>query len=91
MQQFVEPGVQHVREVKQEDTAACRERLLACLTDCLDAATVNPEAVRMYLAAAAETGLDWQEVYAEAVRRHLADRPGRAGLMPSGEDVAPVP
>jgi hypothetical protein len=95
MQQFVEPGVQHVQDARQgrrkEDAAACRERLLACLADCLDAAAVSPEAVRLYLAAAAGAGLDWREVYAEAVRRHLADHPGLAALMPAAEDVAPLP
>jgi hypothetical protein len=93
LQQLVEPGVQHVREVGQgrvrEDEKGQGERLLGYLADCLAAAVVRPEEVRLYLDAAQRAGLDWRGLYAEAVRRHLADHPGRAALMPPPQDVAP--
>jgi hypothetical protein len=88
MQQFVEPGVRHVRDVqqghKQEDEEERKERLLAYLCDCLDATTVRPEEVRFYLAAAHKAGLDWREMYAEAIRRHRAAHP-----IPAADDVTP--
>jgi hypothetical protein len=93
MQQFVEPGVRHVREVrqghKQEDEEERKERLLAYLCDCLDAATVRSEEVRLYLAAAHKAGLDWREMYAEALRRHQAAHHARNGHVPSADDVTP--
>jgi hypothetical protein len=90
MQQFVEPGVKHVREVRQENRKAyeetCKERLLACLE--LD--TVNTEEVRLHLDVARRAGLDWERLYAEAVRIHLSHRPHRAALIPQLKDVAPA-
>jgi hypothetical protein len=49
---------------------------------------VKAEQVRLYLAAAQQAGLDWTEMYAEAVRRHLSAHPERATVMPPREDVA---
>jgi hypothetical protein len=92
-QQFIEPGIMHVREVQQgqeqEEEAGRKERLLAHLVDFLGADTVKPEEVRLYLAAAEQAGWDWRDMYAEAVRRLRSVHPGRAALMPPPEDVAP--
>jgi hypothetical protein len=89
MQQFIEPGVEHVVRVagqrRAEDAEGePRERLLSCLREALRATPVNPEAVRLYLAQARREGLQWEELYAEAAEGLPAD------LVPSLEDVAPV-
>jgi hypothetical protein len=93
MQQFLEPGVKHVREVgqepKEEDREAGRQRLASGLLACLEADPVKPEQVRLYLAAARNAGWDYELLYAEAVRRHLSARPERAARMPPPEDVMP--
>jgi hypothetical protein len=90
MQQFVEPGVKHVREVRQEnrkaDEEGCKEQLLACF----ELNTVNTEQVRLLLVAARRAGLDWDRLYAEAVQIHLSVRPHRAALIPPLKAVAPA-
>jgi hypothetical protein len=90
LQQFIEPGVRHVREVRQVKAEQVQQRLLDYLCDCLDETVVKAEEVRLYLAAAQQAGLDGRELYAEAVRRHLAAHPERAPTMPLPEDVAPA-
>src|SRR5262249_12281019 len=64
MQQFLEPGVQHViqagQERRVEDAEGSKQkRLLACLLETLQETPVNPEVVRVYLAQARREGLDW--------------------------------
>jgi hypothetical protein len=88
LQQLIEPGVQHVVGVgrqrrAEDDNGEAPHRLLACLRDSLNATPVNPEAVRLYLTQAQREGLDWQELYAEAVRG-LPEH-----LVPPLTDVAP--
>src|SRR5262249_44501586 len=94
-QQFIEPGVRHVHEIREQrreaDEAATRAGLLARLLHLLDATPVNAEEVRLCLAAAAAAGLDWRELYAEATQIQRAVRPEGGDLPPSPEDLAPCP
>jgi hypothetical protein len=94
LQQFVEPGVRHVVEIRQErriqhDEANSRERLLANLLACLDAVPVRLEEIRTYLTVAKATGMDWEKLYEEAVQIQRAVRPGRTDLIPQAGDVTP--
>jgi hypothetical protein len=91
LQQFIEPGVQHLIQVEQERRSVVdREWLLANLLACFDAETLNPEEIRHYLTLARQTGLDWQELYQEAVRVQEAVRPALAARLPRPESVAPA-
>jgi hypothetical protein len=94
MQHFLEPGVKHVvhagQERRSEDVEeAGKERLLANLLASLDATPVNLEEIRLYLAIAKGKGLDWRNLYDQAVRVQLAARPDCAGSIPPFEDVMP--
>jgi hypothetical protein len=93
MQHFIEPGVKHVVEVKQEKRIekeeASKERNLAVLVETLRSCPVNVEAVRVYLLAAKQMGLDWQALYEQAVKAELLERPDRATELPTLEAVAP--
>src|SRR5207245_5343174 len=95
MQQFIEPGVKHVVQIKQEkrsedDEAAGKERVLANLSATLDAIPINPEVVRYYLSVAQRAGLDWKSLYEEAVQMQQSRRRDSDSLIPSREEVAPV-
>ena len=95
MQQFIEPGVKHVVQIKQEkrsedDEAAGKERVLANLSATLDAIPINPEVVRYYLSVAQRAGLDWKSLYEEAVQIRRSRRRDSDALIPSPEEVAPV-
>jgi hypothetical protein len=89
LQQFIEPGVQHVvqagrqRRVDDEQGAA-HDRLLNCIQAILVEPTPNPEAIRLYLAQAHKEGLDWQALYAEAIRGLPED------AAPAPEKVSPI-
>jgi hypothetical protein len=92
--QLIEPGVRHVREVRDErpaegDEEAIRRWLAAGLRAALGAAPVNVEEVRFYLALARRSGLDWERLYEEAVREQVLARLDSAGLLPPVEAVAP--
>jgi hypothetical protein len=94
LHQFIEPGVRHVVASKdgqgtQQDREAARERLLARLLACLDGQPVSREEVRLCLSAARAAGLDWEQLYGEAVQVQRAARPDRAHLIPAAEDTAP--
>jgi hypothetical protein len=91
LQQVIEPGMKHVREVGQErkERDERKQRIWTGLLACLDADQINPEEVRMYLTAAQQVGWDYKEFYAEAVRALTSLRPERAALIPQLEDVAP--
>jgi hypothetical protein len=94
MQQFLEPGVQHVIQAGQERRVedaegASGKRLIACLLAALQETPVNPEVIRVYLAQARREGLDWAALYAEAVQRLRANDPAAADLAPAPEDVEP--
>jgi hypothetical protein len=93
-QQFIESGVKHVVQVSQErrnegNQGADRDRLLANILAALDATPVNPEEIRLYLVIAKREGLDWKELFEEAVRVQRSARPDRVDLIPRLEDVAP--
>jgi hypothetical protein len=93
-QQFIEPGVKHVVQVSQErrnegNQGADRDRLLANILAAMDATPVNPEETRFYLVIAKREGLDWEELFEEAVRVQRSARPDRVDLIPRLEDVAP--
>ena len=95
MQQFIEPGVKHVVQIKQErrgeeDEEAGRERILANLLATLDALPINPEVVRFYLSVAQKAGLDWKSLYEEAVQIQRSSRRDSDALIPSPEEVAPM-
>jgi hypothetical protein len=93
LQQALEPGIQHVVHIREEqpkqDEAAVKERLLAGLLACFERVPVNREEVRHYLTWAKRAGLDWQALYAEAVAVRGAVRPDQAGLLPPLAGVAP--
>jgi hypothetical protein len=94
MQQFIEPGVNHVVQIGEEnrsedDEAARNEKVLANLLASLDATPVNCEEIRAYLAVAKRASLDWKKVYDEAVKLQRSARPDRADHIPQIEDVAP--
>jgi hypothetical protein len=87
MQQFLEPGVQHVvqagEERQDEDVSKARERLLACLRAAFSETTVNPEVVRLYLTQARREGLSYEALYEEASQGRPADQ------IPPLSDVSP--
>ena len=94
IQQFIEPGLKHVVEVRHEKRSAMeieadKERILAMLIEILQSTPVNVEAVRLYLSSAKNLGLDWQALYQQAVQVELHERPYRASLPPSLATVAP--
>ncbi len=93
-QEFIEPSVKHIRHIHKEwhdeDRETVRERLLDSLLNLLDATPVNVEEIRQCLADAKRAGLDWKQLYSEAVRVEVSTRPERARLIPSPEDVAPL-
>jgi hypothetical protein len=95
IQQFIEPGVKHIVQIKQErrseeDEEAGGERILANLLATLDALPINPEVVRFYLSVAQRAGLDWKGLYEEAVQIQRSRRSADEALIPSPEDVAPI-
>lgn len=88
LQQFIEPGMRHVVEVKhhqrsEKEKEAGRERFLAMLIEVLRSRPVNAEAIRLYLASAKEMGLDWKTLYQDAVQA------AGGTLPPSLEEVTP--
>ncbi len=90
-QKMIEPGMEHVVERKEQrdNAAVARERLLARLLACLEQEQVHRPQVRFHLAEAARAGVDWRQLYAEAVALQNAVRPERAALVPSPDEVAP--
>jgi hypothetical protein len=93
-QQVIEPGVKHVVEIKQnkpkKSQRASRERFLADLVDCLAATPTDVEQVRHLLAAAGRAGLDWRQLYEDAVQARRSAQPELAHLLPAVEAVGPV-
>ncbi len=94
MQQFIDPGVMHVVEVRHKkrsetDIEADKERILAMLIEILQSTPVDGEAVRFYLSSAKNLGLDWRALYEQAVQAALHEAPNRASLLPSLATVAP--
>jgi hypothetical protein len=91
LQKVIEPQVEHVIAVKEENRrdAGGDGLVLANLRDGLRATPVNREAIRAYLEAANRQGLDWRRLYNEAVHAELTERPDRGALIPPLEEVAP--
>jgi hypothetical protein len=94
LQQFIEPRVKHVVQVKQEsrseqDLQAARERAIGNLLEALAAPPVNPEVIRFYLSMAQKSGLNWKALYEEAVHLHRAKRKDSDAAFPSPDEVAP--
>jgi hypothetical protein len=90
LQQFIEPGVKHIVEVRQEQRhGEDEESLLAQLLRCFDAETLNPEEIRHYLTVAKRLDLDWQKLYEEALRVQASIRPDQAALLPPLTTVSP--
>ena len=94
MQQFIEPGMKHVVDIRhsvqsESEQEAAKEQLLAMLAEILRTSPVNVEAIRLYLEAAQEHGLDWQALYDQALRMESLEHPGEAARLPSPEMVAP--
>ena len=95
MQQFIEPGVKHVVEIKdakrsETEQEAAKERLVAMLVEILMSRPVNVEAVRLYLATAKKLGLDWRALYEQAVQVEFLSRPDGSASLPPPEMVAPL-
>lgn len=92
LQQAIEPRVRHVQEVEQhrrQEDEGPKEKLRACLQDCLVAEPVDREKIRLYLSYAQDKGWDWERLYREAVEQVLCRRPEKKGQIPSAGDVAP--
>jgi len=95
LQQYIEPQVKYVLEaknkpIKKADQEGVKERLMAQLLACLASSPVNCDVVRFHLAAAKSAGLDWRQLYEEAVRVQISIRPESAARIPVQEDVAPL-
>jgi hypothetical protein len=98
LQEFIEPSVEYVfqaedAEQKEEDDldgfGDDREAIVADLSMSLGQDPVDHEEVRRHLASARRAGMDWREVYEQAVRDELTARPFRAPSLPPIWRVAP--
>jgi hypothetical protein len=98
LQEFIEPSVEHIFEAenleqKDEDDRDASEddpeTIRADLSTSLGRDPVDHEEVRRHLATARRAGLDWREVYEQAVRDELSDRPFRSPSLPPPWRVAP--
>jgi hypothetical protein len=98
LQEFIEPSVEHIfeaenREEKDEDDRDASEddpkAVVADLLTSLGRTPVDSEEVRRHLTSARRMGLDWREVYDQAVRDELAACPYRAPSLPPSWRVAP--
>jgi hypothetical protein len=98
LQQFIEPSVEHVFqaqnvEQKEEDDdvglGGDEVAVRSDLAGALASAPVDPEEVRRHLTAGARLGLDWKELFEQAVALELRERPFRAPSMPPARRVAP--
>jgi hypothetical protein len=98
LQEFIEPSVEsvfqaeNVEQKEEEDLDADGDEAEAIKEDLsasLGHSPIDPEAVRRHLADAGRAGLDWREVYDEAVRAELEARPFKAPSIPPAWRVAP--
>ena len=98
LQQFIEPSVEHIFEVQNveqkeeegddglgEDEALIRSDL----AEALGRTPVDLEEVRRHLTAAARAGLDWKDLFDQAVGDELRQRPFRVPSLPPAGRVAP--
>lgn len=99
LQQFIAPSVEHVFEAEylqdkddENDNEAGEgdlEALQADLAAALGNSPIDPDEIRRHLAKAARLGLDWRELFEDAVRAELKNRPYRPPAMPPIWRVAP--
>lgn len=98
LQEFIEPSVEYVfqaenaEQKQEEDLESDDEEAGAILEDlsmALGRTPIDPEEVRRLLTKAARAGLDWYELYEEAVRSELGSRPFKAPAIPPTWRVAP--
>ncbi len=98
LQEFIEPSVEYVFqaenvEQKEEDDLEADgddiEAIRDDLSVSLGRSPIDPEEVRRLLTSAARSGLEWEELYNEAVRTELGSRPFRAPSIPPAWRVAP--
>ncbi len=101
MEEFVAPRVEHVIQARQQATAPRDEdddadpgiseiQWRADLREGLAQDPIDREELRRHLRLASEAGLDWRELYQEAVAHELATRPYRAPFLPPASRVAPI-
>jgi hypothetical protein len=97
-QEFIEPSVEHIFETEnlehkeEEDLDADEdnpEAIANNLALSLSRTPIDPDEVRRHLAGAVRAGLDWHQVYADAVADELTARPFRAPSIPPVWRVAP--
>jgi hypothetical protein len=98
LQQFIQPSVEFIfqaenAEQKEEDDGDAiehgSEEIIADLAMSLRHQRVDHEEVRRHLASAQRSGLDWRELFEQAVRAELTARPFRAPMLPPVWRVAP--
>jgi hypothetical protein len=98
LQQFIEPSVEHVFEAQNveqkdeedDDGLGDGERVIRSdLAEALGRSPVDIEEVRRHLTAAARAGLDWKDLYDQAVSDELRERPYRAPSIPPAGRVRP--
>jgi hypothetical protein len=98
LQEFVEPSVEYVIqaenvELKEEDDLDADGggvgAIVNDLATSLGRTPIDPEEVRRHLAEASRAGLNWREVFDEAVRAELEARPFKAPSIPPAWRVAP--
>jgi hypothetical protein len=90
-QEAIEPGYQHVAQLKQQrrEVVSQRDLILARLLSCLQAEVIDEAAIGELLT---EYGsADWAELYAEAARLAAGGDVERAASFPTAEQVAPAP
>ncbi len=90
-QEAIEPGYQHVAQIKQQRREEVSERdlLLARLLSYLQAELIDGAAIRQLLTE--HGGAGWAELYEEAARLGARGDPDRANLFPTTEQIAPAP
>jgi hypothetical protein len=98
LQEFIEPSVEYVFQSENlehsevDDIETDGDGLASVrqdLSTCLGHTPIDPEEVRRLLTRASRAGLDWRELYEEAVHSELASRPFRAPSIPPVWRVAP--
>jgi hypothetical protein len=91
LQEIIEPRAKHVSQSKQgEQGRVSRERLLAELVGSLTEASVDVEQVRRLLAIARRAGLDWRDLFAEAVAVRQTSRPDLPDLLLVPGELEPL-
>ena len=98
LQEFIQPSVEFIfqaenAEQKEEDEGDALETdqdaIRADLAVSLGRDHVDHEEVRRHLASAQRFGLNWRELFEQAVSAELTARPFRAPSMPPAWRVAP--